>query len=158
MSDEDNESRGPFNLMELSSFVDRLTQMAQKSGLTSLEIKTDDLKVKIRVGDRRGPVPAARANGLGDAIAEPSEAPTAALTGSVITSPMVGTFYHAPSPSDPPLVQVGDRIEVGQVIGIIEAMKIMNEIASDRNGLVVEIIASNGTPVEYGSPLVRVAP
>jgi acetyl-CoA carboxylase biotin carboxyl carrier protein len=55
-------------------------------------------------------------------------------------------------------VEVGDRIEVGQVIGIIEAMKIMNKIASDRNGLVIEIVAANGAAVEYGSPLLRVAP
>ena len=71
---------------------------------------------------------------------------------------MVGTFYHSPSPSDPPLVQVGDRVEIGQLIGIIEAMKIMNEINADRSGTVIEIIVPNAAAVEYGSPLIRLGP
>ena len=78
--------------------------------------------------------------------------------GHLITAPMVGTFYQSPSPSDPPLVQVGDRVEAGQLVGIIEALKIMNEITSDRSGTVLEVIAANATAVEYGSPLIRLGP
>ena len=73
----------------------------------------------------------------------------------MITAPMIGTFYSAPAPGDSPFVQVGDEIEVGQVIGIIEAMKIMNEIIADRSGIVVEVLAESAQAVEYGSPLVR---
>ena len=155
MSDDDKGSGAQTDLAELSAFVERLTQLVQRGGLTSLEIKTDELKVKIHSG-RSEPV-AIAAPVRPEAIGEPEMSVTE-LTGSVVTAPMVGTFYHSTSPAEPPLVQVGDRIEVGQVIGIIEAMKIMNEITSDRNGLVVEIVAQNGAAVEYGSPLLRVAP
>jgi acetyl-CoA carboxylase biotin carboxyl carrier protein len=155
MGDEENGSDGQPDLAELSGFVERLVQVVQQSGLSSLEIKTDQIKVKIHAGDDQ-PVTLAQ-----PVVLEAPTAPDGAvpeLTGSVVTAPMVGTFYHSTSPAEPPLIQVGDRIEVGQVIGIIEAMKIMNEIASDRNGLVVEIVAPSGTAVEYGSPLIRVAP
>ena len=156
MSDDENGSDGRSDLDELSAFVERLTLLVQKSGLTSLQIKTDDIKVKIRAGESEPLIPTSTAQTPDPLVVTESAAPE--LTGSVIAAPMVGTFYHATSPSEPPLVQVGDRVEVGQVVGIIEAMKIMNEIASDRNGLVVEIIAPNGTAVEYGSPLIRIAP
>jgi acetyl-CoA carboxylase biotin carboxyl carrier protein len=75
----------------------------------------------------------------------------------VITAPMIGTFYISPAPSDPPFVEPGDRVEEGQTVGIIEAMKIMNEIAADRAGVVVEVLATNAQTVEYGSPLVKLA-
>jgi acetyl-CoA carboxylase biotin carboxyl carrier protein len=75
----------------------------------------------------------------------------------VVRAPMIGTFYVASAPNEPPFVQVGDVVEEGQTIGIIEAMKIMNEIAADRAGTVVEILAQNAQTVEYGSPLVRLA-
>jgi acetyl-CoA carboxylase biotin carboxyl carrier protein len=71
---------------------------------------------------------------------------------------MVGTYYRSTSPTDPPLVQPGDRVEVGQLIGIIEAMKIMNEITADRSGTVLDVIAENATAVEFGSPLIRLGP
>jgi acetyl-CoA carboxylase biotin carboxyl carrier protein len=70
---------------------------------------------------------------------------------------MIGTFYASPTPGAPPFVSEGDEVLAGQTIGIIEAMKIMNEIASDRSGMVDEILVSNGQPVEYGSPLMRLA-
>ena len=76
----------------------------------------------------------------------------------VITAPMIGTFYASPSPGDPPFVEVGDPIEVGLVIGIIEAMKIMNEITADRSGVVSAVLVGNAQPVEYGSPLLRLQP
>jgi len=80
------------------------------------------------------------------------------VQGHVVAAPMIGTFYASPSPGDPPFVEVGDSVEVGQTIGIIEAMKIMNEITSDRAGVVAEVLARNAEAVEYGSPLIRIVP
>ncbi|MBD0346498.1 MAG: acetyl-CoA carboxylase biotin carboxyl carrier protein [Coleofasciculus sp. Co-bin14] len=75
-----------------------------------------------------------------------------------VLSPMVGTFYRSPSPDDPPYVEVGDRIRIGQTVCIIEAMKLMNEIEAEVSGEVVEILVENGKPVEYGQPLMRIKP
>ena len=74
-------------------------------------------------------------------------------TGCVVTSPLVGIFYAAPAEDADPFVQVGDRVQKGQVLAIVEAMKLMNEIESDLNGQVVKILAENGKAVEYGQPL-----
>jgi len=75
-----------------------------------------------------------------------------------ITSPMVGTFYRAPAPNEPSYVEIGDRIAVGQIVCIIEAMKLMNEIESEVSGQVMEIAVENGQPVEYGGILMWVKP
>ena len=75
-----------------------------------------------------------------------------------VISPMVGTFYRAPGPDEPPFVQVGDRVRVGQTVCIIEAMKLMNEIEAEVSGCVVEILIQNGEPLEYGQPLMRINP
>lgn len=75
-----------------------------------------------------------------------------------VLSPMVGTFYRAPAPDEPPFVDVGDRIRTGQTVCIIEAMKLMNEIEAEVTGEVLEILVQNGEPVEYEQPLMRVAP
>jgi acetyl-CoA carboxylase biotin carboxyl carrier protein len=75
-----------------------------------------------------------------------------------ITSPMVGTFYRAPSPDEPSYVNVGDRIRSGQVVCIVEAMKLMNEVEAEVSGEVVEILVENAQPVEYGQVLMRVNP
>jgi acetyl-CoA carboxylase biotin carboxyl carrier protein len=89
-------------------------------------------------------------------VIEPDDADTADEAHMhIITSPMIGTYYSAPAPGEPAFVKVGDSIAQGDTIGIVEAMKIMNEIAADRAGVVAEIVAGNGETVEYGSPLVR---
>ena len=75
-----------------------------------------------------------------------------------ITSPIVGTYYESPSPGSPPFVKPGDPVEVGQVLCIIEAMKLMNEIESDAAGELVKMFITNGQPVEYGQPLLTVRP
>ncbi|MCT7984291.1 acetyl-CoA carboxylase biotin carboxyl carrier protein [Laspinema sp. A4] len=75
-----------------------------------------------------------------------------------VISPMVGTFYRSPAPDEPPFVAIGDRIKLGQTVCIIEAMKLMNEIEAEVSGQVVEILVENGTPVEYGQPLMRISP
>lgn len=75
-----------------------------------------------------------------------------------ITSPMVGTFYRAPAPDEPPYVEVGDRVRVGQTVCILEAMKLMNELESEVSGTIVEILIENADPVEFGQVLMRVKP
>ncbi len=91
----------------------------------------------------------------------PSNPPPAAASRSdyqEITAPMVGTFYRAPAPGEPVFVEVGSRISVGQTICILEAMKLMNELESEVNGEIIEILIENGTPVEFGQVLMRVKP
>lgn len=84
------------------------------------------------------------------------EKPQPSSPGVYITSPMVGTFYSGPSPEDPPFMKVGDVIEKGQVICIIEAMKVMNEIKAQSSGTIVEVCLENGHPVEFGTKLFRI--
>ncbi len=98
------------------------------------------------------PAPAAPAH-----LATPAESALPSNTHPLV-SPMVGTFYHAPNPKDKPYVSEGQRIEKGQIIGLIEAMKMMNEIDADVSGTVLKIVATNGQAVEYGQPLVLIEP
>ena len=79
-------------------------------------------------------------------------------SGSLVESPLVGTFYAAPSEEAEPFVRVGDHVKKGQTLAIVEAMKLMNEIDSEYDGMVAEILAENGQPVEYGQPLFRICP
>ncbi len=97
-----------------------------------------------------------------EASAVPS-APPPSVPGSrsdlvEVTAPMVGTFYRAPGPEEPPFVDIGSRISVGQAVCILEAMKLMNELESEVSGEVVEILVENGTPVEFGQVLMRLKP
>ena len=140
------------SLAEVRETVRALIGMMGDSGITELDLALGPLSVRLRGTarphrERVGSVPT------------PAEWPDLPLEVAphehVITAPMIGTFYTAPTPGDPPFVRVGDQIEAGQVVGIIEAMKIMNEIAADRGGTVVELLVANAQPVEYGSPLIR---
>ena len=85
-------------------------------------------------------------------------APAEEKPGVVVTSPFVGTFYRAPSPESPPFVDVGAVVKKGQVLCIVEAMKLMNEIEAEAAGKIVEILAANGSPVEFGQALFRIEP
>ena len=93
----------------------------------------------------------------------PSDPPPAAVASSrseyvEITAPMVGTFYRAPAPGEPSFVEIGSRISIGQTVCILEAMKLMNELEAETSGEIIEILVENGTPVEFGQPLMRVKP
>lgn len=96
------------------------------------------------------PVPAA------PAAAAPPAAPV--VSGIEVTAPIVGTFYEAPAPDAAPFVKVGDTVAVGQVLCIIEAMKLMNEIEAETAGVITEVLVNNGEPVEYGQALFRIEP
>ncbi|MCZ7565856.1 MAG: acetyl-CoA carboxylase biotin carboxyl carrier protein [Burkholderiales bacterium] len=137
----------------------KLIDLVQESGIAELEITEGEEKVRIRRGggaEVLGPVPAPAAAPAppsaapaAPAAAEPPEAPA----GHLVKSPMVGTFYRATSPEAKPFVAVGDAVKAGQTVCIIEAMKLMNEIECDQDGVVKAILVENGQPVEYGEPL-----
>jgi acetyl-CoA carboxylase biotin carboxyl carrier protein len=115
-------------------------------------------------GGGYAPAPAPERHGEGHSAAPASPAPVEDSAANEfpkavpINSPMVGTFYRASSPETPPFVNVGDSIKPGQVICIVEAMKLMNELKSEVSGKVVKVVASNGNPVQYGQPLFLVEP
>lgn len=101
---------------------------------------------------------------LGGANGQADLAPAAAISASTeavtwaVLSPMVGTFFRAPEPGKPPFVELGDRVQAGQILGIVEAMKLMNPIEAERDGIVAEILAGNAEFVEFGQPLLALAP
>ena len=142
----------------------KLIDLVQESGIAEIEITEGEEKVRIVRGGvvveetqpaARPPVspPAAIAPAVAPVSGATAEAPPAAVAGHVVKSPMVGTFYRSPSPDAKPFVQVGDTVKAGQTICIIEAMKLMNEIEADADGVVKAILVENGQPVEYGEAL-----
>ena len=142
----------------------KLIDLVQESGIAELEITEGEEKVRIsRVGQagqaavvmpQATAVPVAAAAPL--AVAPAGEAP-APVEGHVVKSPMVGTFYRAASPGAKAFVEIGDRVESGATLCIIEAMKLLNEIEADQGGVVKEVYVENGQPVEYGEPLFLIA-
>ena len=147
----------------------RLLEALGESDIQEFRLEGDDFRLEVR---RNLPgqtvVASAAAAPLVAAVppqAAPAETtsppPAAASTRSDlqdITAPMVGTFYRAPAPGEPSFIEVGDRVDVGQTVCILEAMKLMNELEAEVSGEVVEILVDNGTPVEFGQVLMRVKP
>ncbi len=146
--------------MDLSELKGIISLM-QKSDLTDLEIETQDLKLRLGRPGSGAPVAYAHpAPVVSQTSPSTADAPTPVKeTASVensFDSPMVGTFYRKPSPDDAAFVNVGDQIKKGDVLCIIEAMKVMNEIQSDVAGEVTEILVDDGDSVEYGQALFRI--
>lgn len=149
------------DLRKLKTLID----LVAESGISELEVTEENDKVRIvnkvqTVTVASAPVVAAAPAPAPAAPAAPAAAPAApaaaeepAVTGTPVTSPMVGTFYRAPNPGAEPFVKVGDRVEVGQTLGIIEAMKLLNEIEAETAGVIKEICVENAQPVEFGQPL-----
>lgn len=159
-----------------------LIRLVDEKKFAEFELEKGDFKLRIKRGETpviqstapssnaaSDPAPAASVSLLpqdpaGMAVASPTALPAVSLPGEkaetlprtqlhFITSPIVGTFYRAPSPTAEPFVRIGDHVEPGTILCIVEAMKLMNEIPSDVAGEVVEILVENGQPVEYGQPL-----
>jgi acetyl-CoA carboxylase biotin carboxyl carrier protein len=146
------------DLRKLKTLID----LVESSGIAELEIQDNEERVRITravgAGSHGTPVPAVPAVSV--AIPAPAAPVTAAPPvadeplGHLVKSPMVGTFYRAASPGSKAFVEVGDTVQEGDTLCIIEAMKLMNEIDSDKSGVVKEILVENGQPVEFGQPLV----
>lgn len=144
--------------------IKKLIELLEESGLAEIEITEGEESVRIaRVMQgapvvtqyAAAPVPVAASPAPAPAPAvAPVEAPApAARDENLVTAPMVGTFYASPAPGAKSFVEVGQEVRVGQVLCIIEAMKMMNQIESERAGKVVAVLAKNGEPVEFGQPL-----
>ncbi len=146
-------------------FLKELIEIINRSSLKKFELKTQDFELKIEKEIPK--VLETAGEGGGVRVATPSveefktekllppaeEIETEEEKLHVIKSPLVGTFYRAPAPGAPPFVEEGDIVSPGQVLCIIEALKVMNEIESDVKGKIVKILVENGQPVEYGQPL-----
>jgi acetyl-CoA carboxylase biotin carboxyl carrier protein len=152
--------------------VKKLIELLEESGISELEITEGEESVRISRHPTGGtgvvqyampaPAPAAAvaapaAASAASAAPAPSSLVSEGPAGHKVLSPMVGTYYEAPSPGSPPFVKVGDTVSVGQTLCIIEAMKMMNQIESDHAGKVVAINARNGEPVEFGQVLFVIA-
>jgi acetyl-CoA carboxylase biotin carboxyl carrier protein len=163
------------NQKELKELIDFLIE----KDISEFELERGDVKVRIKRGvETAAPVithavpmatvsmaaPAAQPGSAPAApIPQPTSTPAAPAAAAeeelhTVKSPIVGTFYEAPGPGALPFVKPGDQVAAGQVLCIIEAMKLMNEIESDKSGEVVRVLVTNGQPVEYGQPLFAIRP
>ncbi len=161
--------------------IQKLVKLVEASNIAELEIVEGDGKLRITKLPPASPlpnttqfIPVPTGFPPNAAVPPPISSPPSAVVSSKmeneltapvstkklieIQSPMVGTFYRAPSPEAPPYVQVGDRVRPGQVLCIIEAMKLMNELESEYSGTIVEILVENAQPVEFGQILFRIDP
>jgi acetyl-CoA carboxylase biotin carboxyl carrier protein len=181
-STRDEREQSPEEEFGLSA-VRELLRLISETDVTEIQIERGVTKLHIKRGAPAQPqqsffvtpslaqtVPQQPVNPLPPQMPQPYAAPATAAPAAeasesdlppgaqTVTAPMVGTFYTSPSPKDPPYVKEGDSIHAGEVIGIIEAMKIMNEIESEFSGKILRVLVQTGQPVEYGQPLIVVVP
>jgi acetyl-CoA carboxylase biotin carboxyl carrier protein len=141
--------------------IKRLLEAFDKSKTNVLELETDEFRIYLDKSATAAPAtsatPAVSAAPVQEPVVQKVEAkPECEVEGDLITSPMVGTFYQAPSPDSPPYVKVGDKVKKGQTLCIIEAMKIMNELEAEYDCEILDILVEDGQPVEFDTPLFRV--
>lgn len=161
----------------LTAEIRELFALMKDSDIAEVKIERGDAKVHIKRTTAQPPAPtimpmysAPQSLAVAPQIAAPvpmvgatpspvvEEAAQEQTPGVTVTAPMVGTYYGSPSPKEPPYVQIGDEVKPGDVLGIIEAMKIMNEIECEVHGRVAKIMVENAQPIEYGQPLMIIEP
>jgi len=145
--------------------IRKLIRLIQNSDVTEIEVTEGDQTVRICRGQQTPAVAAPQPQPVPQLAPAPASV-EASTTGQpeeesdkhVVRSPMVGTFYRAPSPEAEPFVKVGQKVKKGDILCIIEAMKLMNEIESEYDGVIEEILVENASPLEYGQPMFVIAP
>ncbi|MGI9250526.1 MAG: acetyl-CoA carboxylase biotin carboxyl carrier protein [Pseudohongiellaceae bacterium] len=137
--------------------VKELIALLKSSDLDEIEVRTGNDAVRVKRAS--APAAAAPATPATPAVGQSAAAPAAPQThkGKAVKAPMVGTFYRAPSPSSPPFVERGQQVKAGDVICIVEAMKVMNQIEAEHSGVVEAILVEDGEPVEFDQPLITIA-
>lgn len=143
--------------------VKKLIELLEESAISEIEIKEGEESVRISRANSAptyvppaAPLPAVAAPPTAPQVAAPAPAAEPEIEGTVVNSPMVGTYYAAPSPGAPSFVKVGQSIKPGDTICIVEAMKILNQIESEVSGVVKKVMVEDGQPVEFGEPLMIV--
>ena len=147
--------------------VKKLIELLEESGIDEIEITEGEEAIRISRASRSLSAPAAPVHYAAQPAPQPDPAPAPAATpepekepeptGHAIRSPMVGTFYRAPSPTSPSFVEVGQQVNKGDTVCIVEAMKMMNQIEADKSGTVEAILVENGQPVEFDQPLITIS-
>ncbi len=145
--------------------IKEILALMKENDLCEIELEKEGIKLKLKKNASGQLVSepvlqavrnVARAPQMISEAAPAAEAPAPAAAGTLIKSPMVGTFYSSPAPDQPPYISVGQTIKPGDVLCIVEAMKLMNEIKSDVGGVIEEILVKNGEPLEFDQPLFRI--
>ena len=140
--------------------VKKLIELLESSDIAEIEIKEGEESVRISRGPTLLPTPITYQAPLAPVAAVPAPSsvaePAAASEANAIKSPMVGTFYRSPSPSSSAFVEVGKHVKVGDVVCIVEAMKMMNQIEADQTGVIEAFLVEDGEPVEFEQPLIRI--
>ncbi|PKH25780.1 acetyl-CoA carboxylase, biotin carboxyl carrier protein [Enterobacterales bacterium CwR94] len=146
--------------------IKKLIELVEESGISELEISEGEESVRISRAPANAGYPMMQQAYAAPMMAAPAAAPVAAapageapaaapeLSGHIVRSPMVGTFYRTPSPDAKPFIEVGQKVSVGDTLCIVEAMKMMNQIEADKSGVVKAILLESGQPVEFDEPLV----
>jgi acetyl-CoA carboxylase biotin carboxyl carrier protein len=151
------------NLKELKELI----ELIQRSEISELELEKSGVKVRIKKERASIPAPPApeELTAAPSEVPQPQTSPVAPISPAAppagwltLIAPVVGTFYRAPAPDADPYAEVGNVVKKGQILCVIEAMKLMNEIESEWDGKIVEILVENAQPVEYGEPLFRIEP
>jgi acetyl-CoA carboxylase biotin carboxyl carrier protein len=141
--------------------VERLVDLVRRSGIGEIRVRQGDVEISVKArAETAATAGAPKGAAPQDAAAAETEGLSAAERDGLhpVRSPLVGTFYRAPAPGEEPYVEVGDRVKAGEILCIVEAMKLMNEIAADVSGEVVEVLAENAGGVEYDQPLFYIRP
>lgn len=138
--------------------IKKLMELVEQSGINELEVREGEESIRLSKAPAGVVMASVAAPAAAPAAIAPAAAPAAAQpAGHTLNAPMVGTFYRAPSPDSAPFIEVGKTVSAGDVVCIIEAMKLMNQIEADKSGVVTAILVEDGQPVEFGQPLVVIA-
>jgi len=142
--------------------IKKLIELLDKSDISELEVKKDKESIRISRSTVRSSyrmmqqdyIPTKQKKSIMTSVSTDSEITLTKTDSHIIRSPMVGTFYRMASPNSKPFIEVGQKVNIGDIICIVEAMKMMNQIESDKNGIVTAILLDNGQPVEFDEPLI----
>jgi acetyl-CoA carboxylase biotin carboxyl carrier protein len=140
-------------MADIKKTLEMMTTTLTQNGLTRVKISSDDFEIEI---EKNAPQVINAVNSLSETVSVPAEKIEIKPIGNIVKAPIIGTFYEASSPGKPPFVKVGDSVKKGDVLFIIESMKLMNEVTSEYDGVVTEIFAKNAAPLEFDEAVMAI--